>query len=113
MIFQDTLERDFGSDPDLLARQVERTLRHAVAHHLGYNEPGSPRSASEADRAVARKLGCDRRHGRSDLGRLHLLHLRRHDPPSIAHVAVVRARPESFGRSPLRTSEPVTAPERA
>lgn len=55
MIFQDTLERDFGSDPDLLARQVERTLRHAVAHHLGYNEPGSPRSASEADRAVARR----------------------------------------------------------
>jgi predicted Zn-dependent protease with MMP-like domain len=36
VIFQDTLERDFGSDPDLLARQVERTLRHAVAHHLGY-----------------------------------------------------------------------------
>lgn len=36
MIFQDTLERDFGSDPELLARQVERTLRHAVAHHLGY-----------------------------------------------------------------------------
>ena len=55
MIFQDTLERDFGSDPDLLARRVDRTLRHAVAHHLGYNEPGSPRSASEADRAVARR----------------------------------------------------------
>ena len=55
VIFQDTLERDFGSDPDLLARQVDRTLRHAVAHHLGYNEPGSPRSASEADRAVARR----------------------------------------------------------
>jgi len=32
VIFQDTLERDFGSDPDLLARQVERTLRHEVAH---------------------------------------------------------------------------------
>jgi len=34
------LRRDFGSDPDLLARQVERTLRHEVAHHLGYGEPG-------------------------------------------------------------------------
>jgi predicted Zn-dependent protease with MMP-like domain len=40
VIFQDTLERDFGSDPALLARQVERTLRHELAHHLGYGEPG-------------------------------------------------------------------------
>jgi predicted Zn-dependent protease with MMP-like domain len=40
VIFQDTLERDFGSSRELLAGQVERTLRHEVAHHLGYNEPG-------------------------------------------------------------------------
>ncbi len=40
VIFQDTLERDFGADPALLARQVERTVRHEVAHHLGYDEPG-------------------------------------------------------------------------
>lgn len=40
VIFQDTLERDFGGDRELLARQVERTLRHEVAHHLGYGEPG-------------------------------------------------------------------------
>lgn len=40
VIFQDTLERDFGFDRELLARQVERTLRHEVAHHLGYGEPG-------------------------------------------------------------------------
>ena len=40
VIFQDTLERDFGADRDLLARQVERTLRHELAHHLGYGEPG-------------------------------------------------------------------------
>jgi len=40
VIFRDTLGRDFGSDPDLLARQVERTLRHEVAQHLGYNDRG-------------------------------------------------------------------------
>jgi predicted Zn-dependent protease with MMP-like domain len=40
VIFEDTLERDFGRDRDLLAAQVERTLRHEVAHHLGYDEPG-------------------------------------------------------------------------
>jgi predicted Zn-dependent protease with MMP-like domain len=40
VIYRDTLERDFGHDPELLARQVERTLRHELAHHLGWDEPG-------------------------------------------------------------------------
>jgi predicted Zn-dependent protease with MMP-like domain len=40
VIYRDTLERDFGHDRDLLARQVERTLRHELAHHLGWNERG-------------------------------------------------------------------------
>jgi predicted Zn-dependent protease with MMP-like domain len=40
VIYRDTLERDFGHDPELLARQVERTLRHELAHHLGWNEEG-------------------------------------------------------------------------
>jgi predicted Zn-dependent protease with MMP-like domain len=40
VLYQDTLERDFGHDPDLLAAQVERTLRHELAHHLGWGEPG-------------------------------------------------------------------------
>ena len=40
VIYQDTLERDFAHDPDVLRSQVERTLRHEVAHHLGWGEPG-------------------------------------------------------------------------
>lgn len=40
VIYRDTLERDFGHDRGLLARQVERTLRHELAHHLGWDEPG-------------------------------------------------------------------------
>ena len=40
MLYQDTLERDFGWDPELLRAQVERTLRHELAHHIGWNEPG-------------------------------------------------------------------------
>jgi predicted Zn-dependent protease with MMP-like domain len=40
VIYRDTLEHDFGHDRALLARQVERTLRHELAHHLGWNERG-------------------------------------------------------------------------
>jgi predicted Zn-dependent protease with MMP-like domain len=40
ILYQDTLERDFGHDPELLAAQVERVLRHELAHHLGWNESG-------------------------------------------------------------------------
>ena len=40
VIYKDTLERDFGHDRDLLASQVERTLRHELAHHLGWDERG-------------------------------------------------------------------------
>jgi predicted Zn-dependent protease with MMP-like domain len=40
VIYQDTLERDFGHDPELLRTQVERTVRHEVGHHLGWDERG-------------------------------------------------------------------------
>jgi predicted Zn-dependent protease with MMP-like domain len=40
IVYQDTLERDFGHDPELLRSQVERTLRHELAHHLGWHERG-------------------------------------------------------------------------
>ena len=40
VIYQDTLERDFGDDPELLRAQVERTVRHELAHHLGWDERG-------------------------------------------------------------------------
>jgi predicted Zn-dependent protease with MMP-like domain len=40
VIYRDTLERDFGHDREMLARQVEQTLRHELAHHLGWDEGG-------------------------------------------------------------------------
>jgi predicted Zn-dependent protease with MMP-like domain len=40
VIYQDTLERDFGHDSVLLRAQVERTVRHELAHHLGWDERG-------------------------------------------------------------------------
>jgi predicted Zn-dependent protease with MMP-like domain len=40
VIFRDTLLRDFGHDPELLKAQVTRTIRHELAHHLGWDERG-------------------------------------------------------------------------
>jgi predicted Zn-dependent protease with MMP-like domain len=40
IIFRDTLVRDFGHNPELLKAQVTRTVRHEIAHHLGWDEPG-------------------------------------------------------------------------
>jgi predicted Zn-dependent protease with MMP-like domain len=40
VVFQDTLVRDFGHDIDLLRAQVVRTVRHELAHHLGWDEDG-------------------------------------------------------------------------
>jgi predicted Zn-dependent protease with MMP-like domain len=40
VIFKDTLLRDFGHDPALLRAQVTRTVRHELAHHLGWDENG-------------------------------------------------------------------------
>jgi predicted Zn-dependent protease with MMP-like domain len=40
VIYRDTLERDFGHDRQILAREVDRTLRHELAHHLGWGEHG-------------------------------------------------------------------------
>ncbi|MGO9961264.1 MAG: metallopeptidase family protein [Solirubrobacteraceae bacterium] len=40
IIFRDTLVRDFGHDQDLLRAQVTRTVRHELAHHLGWGETG-------------------------------------------------------------------------
>ncbi len=43
VIFRDTLRRDFGQDPDLLREQVTRTVRHELAHHVGFDELGVSR----------------------------------------------------------------------
>jgi len=40
LIFRDTLVRDFGHDRELLRAQVTRTVRHELAHHLGWDEGG-------------------------------------------------------------------------
>jgi predicted Zn-dependent protease with MMP-like domain len=40
IIFRDTLRRDFGHDPDALRDQVTRTVRHELAHHVGFDEMG-------------------------------------------------------------------------
>jgi predicted Zn-dependent protease with MMP-like domain len=40
VVFRDTLLRDFGHDPELLKAQVTRTVRHELAHHLGWGERG-------------------------------------------------------------------------
>ena len=40
VIFRDTLLRDSGHDPELLKAQVTRTVRHELAHHLGWGERG-------------------------------------------------------------------------
>ena len=40
VIYRDTLRRDFGHDPDLLRDQVTRTVRHELAHHIGFDELG-------------------------------------------------------------------------
>jgi len=40
VIYRDTLRRDFGHDPDLLRDQVTRTVRHELAHHVGFDEMG-------------------------------------------------------------------------
>ena len=40
LVFRDTLVRDFGHDPELLRAQVTRTVRHELAHHLGWDENG-------------------------------------------------------------------------
>jgi predicted Zn-dependent protease with MMP-like domain len=40
VVYRDTLLRDFGHDLGLLRAQVVRTVRHELAHHLGWDEDG-------------------------------------------------------------------------
>lgn len=40
VIFRDSLRRDFGHDADALRDQVTRTVRHELAHHVGFDELG-------------------------------------------------------------------------
>ena len=40
IIFRDTLRRDFGHDTDLCREQILITVRHELAHHVGFDELG-------------------------------------------------------------------------
>jgi predicted Zn-dependent protease with MMP-like domain len=40
VVYRDTLRRDFGHDPELLREQVTVTVRHELAHHIGFDELG-------------------------------------------------------------------------
>ncbi len=40
VIYRDTLRRDFGHDSALLRAQVTQTVRHELAHHIGFDELG-------------------------------------------------------------------------
>lgn len=40
VVYRDTLRRDFGHDADLLREQVVQTVRHELAHHVGFDEMG-------------------------------------------------------------------------
>jgi predicted Zn-dependent protease with MMP-like domain len=40
IIFRDTLRRDFGHDADLCREQILVTVRHELAHHVGFDELG-------------------------------------------------------------------------
>ena len=40
VIYRDTLRRDFGHDPELLREHVTITVRHELAHHIGFDELG-------------------------------------------------------------------------
>jgi predicted Zn-dependent protease with MMP-like domain len=40
VIFRDSLRRDFGRDAGALREQVTRTVRHELAHHVGFDELG-------------------------------------------------------------------------
>jgi predicted Zn-dependent protease with MMP-like domain len=40
LIFRDTLRRDFGRDPERLREEVVKTVRHELAHHVGFDELG-------------------------------------------------------------------------
>jgi hypothetical protein len=57
VIYRDTLERDFGHDPELLARQVERTLRQSSHITSAGTRAGSAASVSRSRARRRRRPG--------------------------------------------------------
>ena len=69
VIFRDTLRRDFGHDAELLRDQVVRTVRHELAHHVGFDELGvATRSIGDPRRIRSQGRGAAARPGPNNQG---------------------------------------------
>ena len=94
VIFRDTLLRDFGVDPARLRGEVRDTLRHEIAHHLGWDEGGVP------------ALGFQTRMGSRGP---HVCHIAGNPERLCGRLRAVRRRARSPSRSAVAEGAPAAA----